>query len=190
MLRTLGSQPRFSPNGFELVYTHTDLLGAVDLWKVDLRDGSTSAVTDAAEIDFEPDWSPDGRTIAFASNQGGGPMTLWIIPAVGGKRRPLETPGFFPRFSADGRSLLFWNRSALWSSSIDGGGPKAIREAVAGPRPGVMRNKAATISTDSEIQGDRVLWPEFDVLPDGRTLTAPIEIHETALWSVQPTYVD
>src|SRR4030095_782385 len=61
--RTLGAQPRFSPNGFELVYTYTDLLGQADLRKIDLRDGSTSPVTDAAEIDFEPDWSPAGRTI-------------------------------------------------------------------------------------------------------------------------------
>src|SRR5678815_3472353 len=170
--------------------THTDILGQIDLRKVDIRDASSSSVTDAIEIDFEPDWSPDGRTIAFASNQGGGRMTVWTIPAVGGKRRPLETPGFFPRFSADGKSVLFWNQAGLWSTSIEGREAKSIREAVAGPRPGVMRNKSATISTDPEIHGDKTVWPEFDVLPDGRTLTAPIEIHETALWSVQPTYVE
>jgi Tol biopolymer transport system component len=49
--RTLGTQPRFSPNGFELVYTYTDILGQTDLRKIDLRDGATSPVTDASEID-------------------------------------------------------------------------------------------------------------------------------------------
>src|SRR5688572_10005389 len=45
--RVLGTQPRFSANGFELIYTHTDVLGLVDLRKADIRDGSSSIVTDA-----------------------------------------------------------------------------------------------------------------------------------------------
>jgi Tol biopolymer transport system component len=188
-LRTLGTEPRFSPNGFELVYTHTDLLGSVDLWKVDLRDGSTLQVTDAAEIDFEPDWSPDGRTIAFTSNQGGR-MSIWTIPAVGGKRRALDSAGYFPRFSADSRSLLFWSQQALWTRAIDGRQPKSFREAVSGPRPSVLLKGEAKISSDPEINSGKSIWPQFDVLSDGRILTAPITIRETALWSVDLTYVD
>jgi Tol biopolymer transport system component len=187
--RVLGSQPRFSPNGFEVVYTYTDLLGQTDLRKIDLRDGSTSPVTDAAEIDFEPDWSPDGRTIAFASNAGG-PMRLWTIPAVGGKRRPLDTNGYFPRFSTDGRSLLFWNEEALWTSGVDGHDTKRIGEQFPGPIPGAWLKGSPRTYLDSEINGGKRIWPEFDVLPDGRVLTAPIEIHGTALWSVELTYVE
>jgi Tol biopolymer transport system component len=187
--RTLGAQPRFSPNGFELVYTYTDLLGQTDLRKIDLRDGSTAPITDAPEIDFEPDWSPDGRNIAFASNQAG-PTTLWMIPAVGGKRRSIESAGYFPRFSADGRSLLFWSQQSLWTSRVDGHDAKRMEGEVPGPIPGGWVKGIPRSYLDTEINGGKRIWPEFDVLPDGRTVTAPVEIHETALWSVELTYVE
>ena len=187
--RTLGTQPRFSPNGFELIYAHTDLLGETDLRKIDLRDGSSSAVTDAAEIDFEPDWSPDGRTIAFASNKGG-TMTLSTIPAVGGKRNSLGIAGYFPRFSADGRSLLFWNQQALWTSGVDGRNARKVREAVESPVAGTWLGGAPRTYRDPEINGGKTIWPEFDVLADGRVLTAPIEVRDTALWALELTYVE
>jgi len=187
--RVLGTQARFSPNGFELIYTHTDILGEVDLRKVDIRDGSSSSVTDAPEIDFEPDWSPDGRTIAFASNEGG-PMTLRTIPAVGGKRQTINPGGYFPRFFPDGRSILFWNQQALWTTDVTGQHTKRVRDGIIGPTPGNWVKGMPKTSLDPEINGGKRIWPEFDVLPDGRLLTAPIDIHQTALWTVNLTYVE
>jgi Tol biopolymer transport system component len=188
MFRGLGTHPRFSPNGFELVYTHTDVLGDVDVRKLDLRDGSSSGVTDAAEIDFEPDWSPDGRTITFASNMGG-IMALWTIPAGGGKRRNLSPNGYFPRFSPDGRSVLFWNQQAIWTSNISGNDVRRVRDGLVDPSPVAWVNGLPKTYLDPEINGGKTIWPEFDVLPDGRILTAPIEVSETAVWSVDLTYV-
>ena len=187
--RTLGTGPRFSPNGFELIYTHTDILGQVDLRKVDIRDGSSSSVTDAGEIDFEPDWSPDGRSIAFASNKGG-TMALWSIPAVGGKRVGLNSGGYFPRFSPDGHSLLFWNQQALWTMDAEGRKLRSLRQGIDGPTPSAWIKGNAKTSLDPEINGGTPIWPQFDVLPNGKILTAPIDIHETALWAVNLTYVD
>src|SRR5215831_13734929 len=31
--RTLGREPRFSSNGFQIIYSHTDLTGNEDIWK-------------------------------------------------------------------------------------------------------------------------------------------------------------
>jgi TolB protein len=187
--RASGTEPRFSSNGFELIYTNTDVLGQVDLRKVDIRDGSSSSVTDAGEVDFEPDWSPDGRNIAFASNKGG-TMMLWTIPAVGGKRVGLNSAGYFPRFSPDGRSLLFWNRQALWTMDVDGRKPREVRAGFDLPTPSAWVKGSAKTSLDPDINGGKPIWPTFDVLPDGRVLMAPIEIHETALWAVNLTYVE
>jgi Tol biopolymer transport system component len=187
--RVLGTQPRFSANGFELVYTHTDILGQVDLRKVDIRDGSSSSVTDAFEVDFEPDWSPDGRTIAFASNQGG-PMTLWTMPTVGGKRRSLNVSGYFPRFSPDGRSLSYWSQQALWAVDLQGGTPRRVREDLPEPTPSAWIKGLPKTFRDPEVNGGKTIWPAVDILPDGRVLTAPIEIRESALWVVNLTYVE
>jgi hypothetical protein len=117
-------------------------------------------------------------------------MTLWTIPAVNGKRRALDSNGYFPRFSPDGRSLLFWNLEALWISGIDGHDPKRIKETVPAPLPGAWLKGAPRTYLDSDVNGGRKIWPEFDVLPDGRVLAAPIEIRDTALWSVDLTYVE
>ena len=186
--RALGSQPRFSPNGFELIYTSTDVLGQADLRKVDLRDGSSSIVTDAAEIDFEPDWSPDGRTIAFASNMGG-TMALWTMP-VGGKRESLSASGYFPRFSSDGQSLLFWGQQALWTIQADGKNARRFRDGVGEPLPAGWVKGVPRTYLDAEVNGGKTIWPEFDVFQDGKILMAPIDVRDTALWSVRLTYID
>ena len=186
--RVIGTQPRFSANGFELIYTATDILGQIDLRKVDIRDGSSSSVTDAVEVDFEPDWSPDGRTIAFASNQGG-PMTLWTMPTVGGKRRSLSTNGYFPRFSPDGRSLSYWSQKVLWAMDLPGGNPRRVQEDLPEPTPSAWIKGLPRTFRDPEVNGGKTIWPGFDVRPDGKVLTAPIEIRESALWAVNLTYV-
>ena len=81
--RTLGREPRFAENGYQIVYSHSDLNGNDDIWKIDIRNGSADRVTDADEIDVTPDPSPDGRFIAFASARGGA-ISVWTVPTDGG----------------------------------------------------------------------------------------------------------
>ena len=98
--RTVGREPRFSANGFQIVYTHTDLSGNDDVWKIDIRNGTAERVTDADEIDITPDWSADGQSIAFASARGGA-ISIWTTPASGGKRLRINDGGYAPRYSPD-----------------------------------------------------------------------------------------
>jgi hypothetical protein len=117
-------------------------------------------------------------------------MVLWAIPAVGGKRLALDLNGYFPRFSRDGRTLLFWNAQALWTSTPDGREAKHVRENMTMPVPAGWLRGNPKIYSDAEINGGKAIWPEFDVLSDGRILTAPIEVRDTALWAVDLTYVE
>jgi Tol biopolymer transport system component len=167
------------------VYTHTDLTGNDDIWKLDIRNGSAERITDADEIDVTADSSPDGRSIAFASARGGA-IAIWTIPASGGKRLRLNDGGYAPRYSPDSKSVLFWNRQALWMMDADGANPHEIAKDLFEPAAGVWIRKGKEFL--SKPPGDRPAWPGFDVLPDGRFVTAPVDIRETALWAIDLTY--
>jgi Tol biopolymer transport system component len=182
--RALGREPRFSANGFQIVYTHTDLSGNDDIWKIDIRNGSTERVTDADEIDISPDWSPDGRSIAFASARGGA-ISIWTTPASGGKRLRINDGGFAPRYSPDSKSILFWKNQALWTMQADGKNPREVVREVPEPVAGVWRKPQEWLAKPPV---DYRVWPGFDVLRDGRFVVAPISIRETALWAIDLTY--
>jgi Tol biopolymer transport system component len=185
--RTLGREPRFSANGFQIVYTHTDLLGNDDIWKLDIRNGNAERVTDADEIDVTSDWSPDGRSIAFASARGGA-ISIWTAPASGGKRLRLNEGGYAPRYSLDSKSLLFWNRQALWTMDVDGKNPREVARDLFEPVAGVWSATGKGPAFFTKPPVDYPVWPGFDMLRDGRFVLAPIDIRETGLWAIDLTY--
>ena len=194
--RTVGHEPRFSPNGYEIVYTHADLGGNDDVWKVDIRNGRTERVTDADEIDVAGDPSPDGRSIAFASARGGA-ISIWTTPSSGGKRFRINDGGYGPRHSADSKSVAFWNRQGLWTADADGKNPREIFHGLREPLKAVWTRKGPAFLISGEIRTatekllsvmDHPIWPDFDVMPDGRFVIAPIDIRETSLWAIDLTY--
>ena len=186
IFRALGQEPRFSPSGFEIVYTNTDPAGNQDVWKLDLRNSASESLTDDPGIDLQPDWSADGRTIAFTSARGG-PLSIWTVPADGGKRLRLND-GLYPKFFDSGRSLLFWDQNAFWSIDTSGGNRRRIRDNIGAPAPAVWTAGGPKYYADADINGGRTIWPVFDVLPDGRKIISPIHIQETSLWAVDLTY--
>jgi Tol biopolymer transport system component len=194
--RTLGRNPRFSTNSYEIVYTHTDPTGNADIWKLDTRNGSAERLTDADEIDVTPDWSADGRSVAFASARGGA-ISIWTVPASGGKRLRVNDGGYAPRFSPDSKSILFWNRQALWTMQTNGENLRKVAGNLLEPTIAVWSQKGPAFFTERAIQtasetlfdvSDHLIWPEFDILRDGRFVIAPINIRETGLWAIDLTY--
>jgi Tol biopolymer transport system component len=98
----------WSPDGSELVYS---MQGS--LWRQ--RVGSTEArqLTDGPAYDYQPDWSPDGRRIVYASYRDDAIELRLLDPAtgastslVGGGAVNLE-----PRWSPDGRRIAFTSTS-------------------------------------------------------------------------------
>jgi len=189
VFRVAGREARWAPNGYQLVYTSTDLNGNPDIWKLDLRNNDIERVTDAEEIDSEADWQPRGQTIAFASNRNG-PMAIWSVAANVGRRIQLNRSGYFPRYSSDGESILFWSAQALWKMDANGNSLQSLRTGVPEPAPAFLAKNVPKLSTDPDVNGGKVIWPTFDVLPDGRYVIAPIDIRETALWAVDLTFAD
>lgn len=95
---------QLSPNGQAIAM---DLVGV--LWVLPASGGPARRLTDDLQDIAQPEWSPDGRLIAFQSYRDG-VFGLWTIrPDGSGLRRLTEGPYDHrePRFSPDGRRIAF-----------------------------------------------------------------------------------
>jgi len=94
----------WSPDGNEVVYS---MQGS--LWRQRLGTTVARQITNGPGYDYQPDWSRDGRFIAYASYRDDA-VELWLLDAKSGEARPITHNGAVnvePRFSPDARRLLF-----------------------------------------------------------------------------------
>ncbi len=125
--------PAISPDGTTLVFQYQG-----DIFKVDANGGMATALTSNAAYDTQAVWSPDGKTVAFASDRFGN-FDIFTIPVEGGSPNRItfnsgnEKPS---SFTPDGKFILFSGLISdtpenamfpsggvpeLYSISVDGG---------------------------------------------------------------------
>jgi len=95
--------PALSPDGGQIVFKALN-----DLWVTDL-DGKTRRLTHDSVYENDPVWSPDGRMIAYASDESG-IAQLWTMDvATGARRRVSYSPhaNVAPAWSPDGGQLAY-----------------------------------------------------------------------------------
>ena len=130
--------PSISPDGKSVVFSYGG-----DLYIVGSDGGEARKLTSHQAYDYAPVWSPDGKTIAFASDRFGN-FDIYTVSYKGGVPERLttnsakETPW---TFTPDGKSILFTARiqdpassvlfpkssmTELYSVSIEGGRPEQI----------------------------------------------------------------
>jgi eukaryotic-like serine/threonine-protein kinase len=110
------AEPRFSPGGREIAFLRLANGPYGDLAVLNLRSGKVRAVTDDQALTLSPAWSPDGRSIYFASSRGG-TLNIWEIPADGGEARQItEGQGDDAQLDVppEGRQIVF----STWRESV------------------------------------------------------------------------
>lgn len=102
-------QVSFSPDGKQAAYVSYP---ETNLWKMNVDGTGRQQLTFGASGAAMPQWSPDGRDIAYmawtvGSNQ---PTRIRILSAAGGQpREPVDWPGWqgIPNWTPDGGALIF-----------------------------------------------------------------------------------
>jgi serine/threonine protein kinase len=131
-------QPRISPEGGRVLFSRPDeRTGNRDVWYIETARGITARMTTDPANDWWPVWSPNGRSILFASDRGGGPQFAIFIkrsmdPGSGEAQLFQFQGSALPEdWSHDGKWIVFATNSGssatdLWVVPTSGSAPFAF----------------------------------------------------------------
>ncbi|HKN24059.1 MAG TPA: CehA/McbA family metallohydrolase [Candidatus Acidoferrum sp.] len=98
------SSVSWAPDSQELVYSM-----AGSLWRQRLDSKEAVQLTDGPGYDYQPDWSPDGKSVVYVSYQKDA-MELWLLDLATKKTKQLTKGAAVnvePRWSPDGKKIAW-----------------------------------------------------------------------------------
>jgi TolB protein len=104
-----------------------------DIYQVNVDGTVLTQLTDSPELDRDPDWSPDGKSIVFVSYRDRGYKDnqkpedccgdIYVIQVDSLKITRLTQDGYFPsspRWSPDGKQIVFISQDEIYLMNADG----------------------------------------------------------------------
>jgi Tol biopolymer transport system component len=129
--------PTISRQGNRLAYV--EQIYDTDIWRFavpNLGKAPSTRLISSSQLDADPQFSPDGKRVVFASNRAG-TIEIWVCDSDGSN--PLQLTNFeggpttgSPRWSPDGRAIAFDSRpkglADIFVVSPEGGSPRCLTE--------------------------------------------------------------
>jgi serine/threonine-protein kinase len=147
----------FSPDGRLVAFFRTDPKTQRDIWIASVKDHTRTLFLSTPATEGAPRFSPDGKWIAYVSDESGRPeIYVQPYPRLGGKWQISTEGGIEPTWNPNGRELFYRIANKMMAVQID------AQPAFVAGRPTML------------FQGDYLASPfpatgvTYDVSPDGR----------------------
>ena len=150
-----------------------------DIWVLSTGDRKTRPVIHTAANEMTPEFSPDGRWLAYVSNESGR-NEVYVQPYPGpGERTQISTKGGEqPVWSANGREMFY-----VQGGTYSGGGVTTLMSVKIATAPAFRAGTPEAVFESADLQSP---WGRsYDVAKDGRFLLAVRKERETHLAPAQ-----
>jgi Tol biopolymer transport system component len=157
-------------SGNRIVYSTSGSKTSGDVWSVVMGDAKAAPILQTPADERTPQVSPDGRWMAYSSNETGrSEIYIRPFPEGPGKIQVSVNGGVFPRWRRDGKELFFMSLVSVGSmmaadirvagASVERGVPRVLFQTVyVTTAHGGSQHHAYAVSAD----GQRFLIPQLD----------------------------
>ena len=124
----------WSPDGQLLAFFEINPTTGYDIWVLRMAERKAEPFLRTPFNEESPRFSPDGRWVAYASDESGqAEVYVRPFPAGEGKWRISNDGGFYPRWRRDGKEIYYWSSSRTLmtvpvklSSVFEAGAPQSL----------------------------------------------------------------